>query len=104
MYKVDTTILNCYCYYYYYYNFAGLQEETGRGAINCTPWDCFVWSGMQSFFLFPMNITWALIFTRGKGSVLVGGRGCIFIHSCSVQLISFEVKAEPEYALPQLTL
>ena len=51
-----------------------------------------------------MNITWGLILTRDKASVLVGGRGCIFIHSCSVRLISFEVKAEPEYAPPQLTL
>ena len=50
-----------------------------------------------------MNITWGLILTRDKASVLVGGRGCIFIHSCSVRLISFEVKAEPEYAPPQLT-
>ena len=46
-----------------------------------------------------MNITWGLIFTRDKASVLVGERGCIFIHSCSVQLISFEVMAGPEYAL-----
>ena len=51
-----------------------------------------------------MNITWGLIFTRDKASVLVGERGCIFIHLCSVRLISFEVKAEPEYAPPQLTL
>ena len=51
-----------------------------------------------------MNITWGLILTRDKASVLVGGRGCIFIHSYSVRLISedlFEVKAEPEYAPPQ---
>ena len=51
-----------------------------------------------------MNITWGLILTKDKASVLVGRRGFIFIHSCSVRLISYEVNAEPEYAPPQLTL
>ena len=58
-------------------------KKIGIGAVNCTPSDCYVRSGVQSFFLFN-SVTYCLwkseVITVSQGWIY-WERGCGCVHT-----------------------